>query len=149
MHTQKLTTLLVLAILALPACGTLQSTRTASKPVTEPASKPIKSTVITPGENASAAKPANPVTLALRNDAEAALNKGDLTGATRLLERALRVDARDADTYLIFARLRNTQGDRGAALQLIDKGLSLRPSNTTAKALRKLKQSIEAAAISS
>jgi len=84
----------------------------------------------------------NPASVTLREQANSALENKDLRQAVRLLERALRIDSRDPATYYVFAKLRNQQDRSPAALQLIDKGLSLRPGAALKAKLLALRDSI-------
>jgi len=87
----------------------------------------------------------NPATIALREQAQTAIKKKNMQQAVRLLERALRIDARDPSTYYVFAQLRKLQDNKAAALQLIDKGLSLRPGAELSTKLQALRAKLSGA----
>lgn len=63
----------------------------------------------------------------LRKRAKIETDTGQYQRASRLLERALRVDSRDPATFYEFARLRCLEASPERAAQLIEKGLTLKP----------------------
>lgn len=79
----------------------------------------------------------------LRIKAAAWTDEGKYEQAGRLLERALRVDARDPATYYEFARLRLLQGQHQQARQLNEKGLSLQPGTALKRKLKTLATRID------
>ena len=76
----------------------------------------------------------------LRRQAAELTDAGDFQRASRLLQRALRVDSGDPATYYEFARLRLVEGNPTQARQLIEKGLSLRPDRALRLLFDQLKQ---------
>lgn len=60
--------------------------------------------------------------------AELQENKGNLQGATRLLERAIRISPRNPEIYLRLAELSYRQGKNGQAQSFAEKALSLNPN---------------------
>jgi Flp pilus assembly protein TadD len=87
-------------------------------------------------------KPSQPV-LALVDQAAAQRAAGDLTGAAATLERALRIEPRNAHLWNRLARIRLEQGRYGQANSLAAKSNALAGG---AEALRRDNQSIVAAA---
>lgn len=63
----------------------------------------------------------------LRRQATRETDAGEYQRASRLLERALRVDSRDPATYYELARLRCLEAANDRAQQMIEKGLTLKP----------------------
>jgi len=80
----------------------------------------------------------------LRLQASGYTDADEFDRASRLLERALRIDSRDPATYYEFARLRLLQGNHGQARELIEKGLSLRPNAALEIRFHALQQKIPA-----
>jgi tetratricopeptide (TPR) repeat protein len=60
---------------------------------------------------------------------------GDRSGAITALERALQINARNAEAYYHLGRLVKEAGDVDAALELLQKGLELHPGHETVKSL--------------
>jgi len=78
----------------------------------------------------------------LRQDATEAMDNGDLAKASRILDRALGIDARDPATYYMFAQVHSKDDKHDKALQFIEKGLSLGPSEALKRKLLTLKKSV-------
>lgn len=82
----------------------------------------------TPGPSASAPSPSAPPAppasapvgpaAGLYQEAEAAMTAGDTDRAATLLERALRLEPRNATLWLALARVRDAEGDEAQAEQL-------------------------------
>jgi len=126
------------ATLLLVSCAT--NTSTAKKTTSILNNQPEPQTV----EPASGLDTKRPAT-ALRLKAATLIDAGDIEPASRLLERALRVDARDPATYYEFARLRYVQGELKRAQQLSEKGKSLRPDSSLRKKFNQLDTDLKAA----
>lgn len=77
----------------------------------------------------------------LRKRAAREIDAGHYQLASRLLERALRIDSRDPATYYQFARLRCHEGSPDLALQLIEKGKTLTPDRPLLTMFDQLKES--------
>ena len=75
-----------------------------------------------------------PAVLALLDTAERQANTGDLESAAASLERAIRIDPRNAVLWYHLATVRLSQGDAQAAEQLAAKSTSLAPGNTVQQA---------------
>jgi len=78
----------------------------------------------------------------LRDQANASIEAGNFSQAKRLLDRALRIDARDPETWYDYARLSNLQGDQARAQQMIKKSLRLNPTTDQRERLLKLESEI-------
>jgi cytochrome c-type biogenesis protein CcmH/NrfG len=68
--------------------------------------------------------------VALLETAEQQANAGDLEAASASLERAIRIDPRNAVLWYHLATVRLSQGDAQAAEQLAVKSNSLAPGNS-------------------
>ena len=79
-----------------------------------PVSPPPESTPAIPPASASSG---------LVTEARAARGKGDYLRAGDLLQRALRIDSRNANIYLELARLQADQGEAEAAVTFAERGL--------------------------
>jgi cytochrome c-type biogenesis protein CcmH/NrfG len=75
-------------------------------------------------------KEQSPAVVALLDTAEQQANAGDLEAASASLERAIRIDPRNALLWHHLATVRLSQGDAPAAEQLAVKSNSLAPGNT-------------------
>ena len=75
-----------------------------------------------------------PAVLALLDTAERQANAGDLESAAASLERAIRIDPRNAVLWYHLATVRLSQGDAQAAEQLATKSTSLAPGNSVQQA---------------
>jgi len=126
------------ATLLLVSCATNTST---SKKTTSILDNQAESQSV---ERASGLDTKRPAT-ALRIKAAKLIDTGEIEPASRLLERALRVDARDPATYYEFARLRYVQGELKRAQQLSEKGKSLRPDSSLRKKFNQLEMDLKAA----
>ena len=93
-------------ILVLSAC--------AGGPRYAPVSPPPESTPAIPPASASSG---------LVTEARAARGNGDYLRAGDLLQRALRIDSRNANIYLELARLQADQGEAEAAVTFAERGL--------------------------
>jgi tetratricopeptide (TPR) repeat protein len=71
----------------------------------------------------------SPAVVALLETAEQQANAGDLEAASASLERAIRIDPRNAVLWYHLATVRLSQGDAQAAEQLAKKSSSLAPGN--------------------
>ena len=82
-----------------------------------------------PQKTLTASKPAKslPAAKRMRQLASAEGDKGDYKRAIALLERALRISPRDPETYYELARNHLLMGEPAQALQLAQRGLSLKP----------------------
>jgi Tfp pilus assembly protein PilF len=72
----------------------------------------------------------SPAVVALLETAEQQANAGDLEAASASLERAIRIDPRNAVLWYHLATVRLSQGDAQAAEQLAVKSNSLAPGNS-------------------
>lgn len=91
----------------------------------------------------------NPVSNQLRTQAQQAIEDGELEQADRLLDRALRIDPRDPATYFLVAKLREQQNQVSAALQLVEKALSLKPAAKLEAQLESLRDSLSSKKVES
>lgn len=151
--TYRVHALLVMALLLwLSGCAATQQRSTSTEEATT--QRPVVRPVVAPENNNAGVESAeqsdsrpektttrNPAVVALRTQADSALKDDDIPAATRLLERALRIDPKDAETYYAVAQLRIKQDQPDAALQLIDKALSLRPDPDLTTQLESLRES--------
>jgi predicted Zn-dependent protease len=101
-------------------------------PVAQPAQLPPLD-VITP-QPLPAQRPQSPAVVALLDTAERQANSGDLESAAASLERAIRIDPRNAVLWYHLATVRLAQGDAQAAEQLATKSTSLAPGNSVQQA---------------
>lgn len=110
-------------------------------------STPVKPTISVPTPTPQSSTEQQPKTLnasvELRNQAVEAIDSGEYSQAKRLLERALRVDSRDPDTWYEYARLNQLQQNVARARQMINKALGLKPSSSTEKKLRELETQLD------
>jgi tetratricopeptide (TPR) repeat protein len=72
----------------------------------------------------------SPAVVALLETAEHQANSGDLEAASASLERAIRIEPRNAVLWYHLATVRLSQGDARAAEQLAKKSSSLAPGNS-------------------
>ena len=79
-------------------------------------------------------RPSPPAVVALLDTAERQANAGDLEAASASLERAIRIDPRNAVLWYHLATVRLAQGDAQAAEQLAAKSNSLAPGNSVQQA---------------
>lgn len=127
--------LAITALLALSACTVvpMEEART-TEPVqtTEVKTKPQDALIVPqqPKSSLQASEPAKslPAATRIRQLASAEGEKGDYKRAIALLERALRISPRDPETYYELARHYLLMEEPAQALQLAQRGLSLKPS---------------------
>lgn len=100
-------------------------------PVVSPAPRPPE--VIAP-QPMPAPRAQPPAVLALLDTAERQANAGDPESAAASLERAIRIDPRNAVLWYHLATVRLSQGDAQAAEQLATKSTSLAPGNSVQQA---------------
>lgn len=79
-------------------------------------------------------RPQPPAVVALLDTAEQQANTGDLEAAAASLERAIRIDPRNASLWYHLATVRLSQGDPQAAEQLAVKSNSLATGNNAQQA---------------
>lgn len=79
----------------------------------------------------------------LRNQAIKAIESDDYAQAKRLLDRALRVDSRDPETWYEYARLSQLQKNGPQARQMINKALRLNPEPSVKQKLRELELALD------
>lgn len=132
---------LLLALLGLSLTAGCVSTppaseRPAGPPVVD-AGEPAPDTAESPDsdtrEDAAAPPPqsdARAPTLALLRQSERSADNGDLPGAIAYVERAIRLNPRDADLWLQLARLQLAADRPGSAEQLAQKAIALAGSAT-------------------
>lgn len=129
-------------VMGISGCAT-----TAQREESPEISRPGSATTSVPGVATDAsAESENPISIRLRKQAVAAMDNEDYAQAIRLLERALRAAPRSAANYYQFARIRLKQSQPTNAIQLIDKGLSLRPEPELLRQMTTLKQEATALA---
>lgn len=107
----------------LVACSTKPITTAPEK--TEPTTP---SSIINPTGGIDNTVKGNSALGSLLTLAELQENKGNLQGATRLLERAIRISPRNPEIYLRLAELSYRQGKNGQAQSFAEKALSLNPN---------------------
>jgi len=97
---------------------------------------PLPQTTTPPATQFPAPAPRHspPAVVALLDTAEQQANAGDLEAASASLERAIRIDPRNAVLWYHLATVRLAQGDAQAAEQLAVKSNSLAPGNTVQQA---------------
>jgi len=98
------------------------------KPVTSPTTSPT-----TPSSSSNSTDntvKGNSALSSLLNLAEQQESNGNLQGATRTLERAIRISPRNPEIYLRLAELNYRQGKNAQAESFAEKALSLNPNNT-------------------
>lgn len=88
--------------------------------------------------NATEAPKSLPAAQKMRQLASVQGEKGDYKRAVALLERALRISPRDPETYYELARNHLLMDDPAQALQLAQRGLSLKPSSSLRHQLEQL-----------
>jgi len=103
----------ILCVVLLPACATV--------------SPPSPS-------DESPARSDNTAVVALLESARADTTAGKLDSAAATLERALRIEPRNASLWHQLARVRLNQGQSGQAIQLATKSSSLAPDNNALRA---------------
>ena len=96
------------------ACLMLVLSACAAGPRHAPVTPPQESTLAIPHTSASSG---------LVSEARAARGKGQYLRAGDLLQRALRIDSRNANIYLELARLQADQGEVEAAVNFAERGL--------------------------
>lgn len=96
--------------------------------VTRPAPLPAPDVITAQPIPEQRAQP--PAVVALLDTAERQANSGDLESASASLERAIRIDPRNAVLWYHLATVRLSQGDAQAAEELAAKSTSLAPGNT-------------------
>lgn len=90
-----------------------------------PRSLPEDDDAVIPRAQTQAAPPPNTAVLALLDSANQQSRSGKLDGASASLERALRIDPRNADIWYRLASVRLQQGQFGLASSLAAKSISL------------------------
>jgi tetratricopeptide (TPR) repeat protein len=109
-----------------------QGSQPQSAPVVRPAPLPPPEVIAPQPMPAPHAQP--PAVVALLDTAEQQANAGDLESASASLERAIRIDPRNAVLWHHLATVRLSQGDAQAAEQLAVKSNSLAPRNNAQQA---------------
>ncbi|TEW48295.1 tetratricopeptide repeat protein [Psychromonas algicola] len=109
----------------LVACSTKPITTAPEK--TEPTAP---SSILNPTDGIDNTVKGNSALGSLLTLAELQENKGNLQGATRLLERAIRISPRNPEIYLRLAELSYRQGKNGQAQSFAEKALSLNPNQS-------------------
>ncbi len=110
-------TLLIVVLLGLSACSTT-GTRQPS-PAEPPVSSKSSSQRDLERQDSSAAS----ASAGMLGRAQQARQSGDLDTAQALLQRAQRIDARNAEVYLELARLHVAQGDEAGARAMAERGM--------------------------
>lgn len=129
---------LTLLLLTLSAC-------VSTKPDASRPQKPVRVISVpdtTEVEAASTARRSSAST-DLTDRAAKAIDDKNYQQASRLLDRALRIDARDPETWYEYARLNFLNDDSTRARQMIDKSLSLNPGPELKQKIEVLKSSID------
>jgi hypothetical protein len=108
-------TFLVLWLLIVAACS---STQTQPPAETSPQRPPPPETTSEQQRDSAASASAG-----LLSRAEQAQQAGDYDGAQALLQRAQRIDARNAEVYLALARLHLVRGDEAGATAMAERGM--------------------------
>jgi len=116
-------------LLGLAACSTTGTRQPA--PAEVPASSKPSSQRDLERQDSSAAS----ASAGMLSRAQAARQSGDLDTAQALLQRAQRIDARNAQVYLELARLHVAQGDESGARAMAERGM-LYCQDTSCTALR-------------
>lgn len=114
-------TILVIVLANLSACASTGTDRNSGTPAIQVPEPPKQSPPETPGTQSKQITADEE----LRTRAVSAIDAKEFDQASRLLERALRINSRSAANYYQFARLRDAQGLYAEALQFTEKGLTL------------------------
>jgi len=102
-----------------------------TKPITSPATQPTTpSSISTPSDGIDNAVKGSAALDSLFSLAEQQESKGNLRGATGILERAIRISPRNPEIYLRLAELNYRQGKNAQAHSFAEKALSLNPNKT-------------------
>ena len=110
-------TLLIVLVLGLTACSATSTKQ--STPAEPPVSSQPSSQRDLERQDSSAAT----ASAGMLSRAQKARQSGDLDTAQALLQRAQRIDARNAQVYLELARLHVAQGDESGARTMAERGM--------------------------
>jgi Tfp pilus assembly protein PilF len=110
-------TLLIVLVLGLTACSATSTKQ--STPAEPPVSSKPSSQRDLERQDSSAAT----ASAGMLSRAQKARQSGDLDTAQALLQRAQRIDARNAEVYLELARLHVAQGDESGASAMAERGM--------------------------
>lgn len=100
-----------------------------TKPITSPTTTPTTpSSVSTPTDGIDKTVKGSAALDSLFSLAEQQESKGNLRGATGILERAIRISPRNPEIYLRLAGLNYRQGKNAQAQSFAEKALSLNPN---------------------
>ncbi|WP_413692663.1 tetratricopeptide repeat protein [Psychromonas sp. KJ10-2] len=119
------------------ACSTKP---TVTAPVTDPITPNSSSTTTDSNDNNVKRRSA---LNSLLNLAEQQESQGNLQGATRTLERAIRISPRNPEIYLQLAELNYRQGRNAQAESFAEKALSFNPNDTITEKAELLLKNLE------
>jgi len=109
-------------------------------PVTDPATSSTINTSKNSTDNSVKRSSALSSLLSLSEQQE---NSGNLQGATRSLERAIRISPRNPEVYLRLAELNERQGKTAQAQSFAEKALSLNPNSALTDQAEALLEKLE------